>query len=351
MREFKESVSGKDEDETSEPSCRPGRPSTRRSPPRPASATPSKPAAGVEELLPRRLGHGEEATLVEHLGELRSRIVISLVALVLAFSVRFAFHDRIIELAHAPAARPTSSSDAQRHRAVHDLGQGQHVRRVRARAPDRHLAALELPRPRPRAAHAAHRLRFVALATGLFAAGVAFGYFVVLPRAIVFLTNFDDDALQRPDPGDLLLLVRAARDGRRRASSSRCPSSCWRSCAPRLSSPDSYAATGASGSSWSCSRRPLPTRRPDLARRSRRSRLLASTSSRSGSRRCMERGAGSERYRRDRERPATLSRIISADWVLPVERPPIAGRRGRDRGRTHRRGRRRERARRGRAFR
>jgi sec-independent protein translocase protein TatC len=33
----------------------------------------------------------------------------------------------------------------------------------------------------------------VLIATGLFAAGIAFGYFVLLPRAISFLTNFDDD--------------------------------------------------------------------------------------------------------------------------------------------------------------
>ena len=43
--------------------------------------------------LPRRLQHGEEATLVEHLGELRTRLVISLVALVPAFVVAFVFHE------------------------------------------------------------------------------------------------------------------------------------------------------------------------------------------------------------------------------------------------------------------
>jgi sec-independent protein translocase protein TatC len=34
---------------------------------------------------------------------------------------------------------------------------------------------------------------FVVVATGLFASGVAFAYYVVLPRALDFLTNFDDD--------------------------------------------------------------------------------------------------------------------------------------------------------------
>ena len=34
---------------------------------------------------------------------------------------------------------------------------------------------------------------FVALATVLFAAGIAFGYTVVLPRALTFLTEYDDE--------------------------------------------------------------------------------------------------------------------------------------------------------------
>jgi sec-independent protein translocase protein TatC len=33
---------------------------------------------------------------------------------------------------------------------------------------------------------------FVLLATGLLVAGVAFGYWIVLPKAVHFLTNFDD---------------------------------------------------------------------------------------------------------------------------------------------------------------
>src|SRR2546423_1095094 len=41
--------------------------------------------------IPRRLGHGEEATLVEHLDELRSRIIISLLALVVTTTVTFIF--------------------------------------------------------------------------------------------------------------------------------------------------------------------------------------------------------------------------------------------------------------------
>src|SRR6058998_3819064 len=47
-------------------------------------------------LLPRRLSHGEEATLVEHLGELRTRLVVSIVAILIGLSVAYAFRGHII---------------------------------------------------------------------------------------------------------------------------------------------------------------------------------------------------------------------------------------------------------------
>src|ERR1700736_2189257 len=45
---------------------------------------------------PRRLGYGEEATLVEHLEELRGRIIIMLCALALTTALAFAFHTHIL---------------------------------------------------------------------------------------------------------------------------------------------------------------------------------------------------------------------------------------------------------------
>ena len=48
-------------------------------------------------VLPRRLRHGEEATLVEHLGELRTRLIIALVALAAGFGIAYAFHGRILD--------------------------------------------------------------------------------------------------------------------------------------------------------------------------------------------------------------------------------------------------------------
>src|SRR5262249_59068155 len=48
-------------------------------------------------MRPRRLPREEEATLVEHLDELRGRMLVSLAAVAVATAVAFAFHDRILE--------------------------------------------------------------------------------------------------------------------------------------------------------------------------------------------------------------------------------------------------------------
>jgi sec-independent protein translocase protein TatC len=143
--------------------------------------------------LPRRLGHGEEATLVEHLGELRSRLVISLGALVPAFIVCFAFHERIVRW----LARPLPDD-----RTLVTLGVTEpFTTSVKVAL----LAAVAITLPlllyqlwsflAPAITEEAQRIVsvFVVLATGLFAGGVAFCYFIILPRALQFLTSFDDE--------------------------------------------------------------------------------------------------------------------------------------------------------------
>jgi len=48
--------------------------------------------------LPRRLDHGEEASLVEHLDELRSRLFICIGAVAVGFVIGYVLHGRIINL-------------------------------------------------------------------------------------------------------------------------------------------------------------------------------------------------------------------------------------------------------------
>ena len=51
----------------------------------------------IRRLAPRRLGTDEEATVVEHLSELRHRLLIAIAAIIPAFLLTFAFHTRLIE--------------------------------------------------------------------------------------------------------------------------------------------------------------------------------------------------------------------------------------------------------------
>lgn len=145
------------------------------------------------KLLPRRLGHGEEATLVEHLGELRTRLIFALIALAIGFGICFAFHNQLIEWLTVPL--PDDKK-------LVTLGVTEpFVTAVKVSL----LAGFALALPvvlyqlwsflAPAIAEHTQRIVavFVLIATGLFAAGVAFGYYVLLPRAITFLVSFDDN--------------------------------------------------------------------------------------------------------------------------------------------------------------
>ena len=50
----------------------------------------------ARRIVPRRLGHDEEASLVEHLTELRHRLFICIFAIVPAFAIAYAFHQTLI---------------------------------------------------------------------------------------------------------------------------------------------------------------------------------------------------------------------------------------------------------------
>ena len=147
--------------------------------------------------LPRRLRHGEEATLVEHLDELRSRIIVSLIAVGLAFVVAFVFHHRLIHwLEHALPAK---------HRHLLTLGVAEpFLTSVWVAIWAGFLIALPVVLWQlwsflsPAVEEHAQRLvgGLVFFSSALLVAGVAFGYFLVLPAALHFLTNYDSDQFQ-----------------------------------------------------------------------------------------------------------------------------------------------------------
>ena len=142
---------------------------------------------------PRRLRHGEEATLVEHLGELRARLVICLVAVGIAFAFTFAFHEHIVDWLRDPLPddkklvtlgplEPFTTSIKVSLYAAFAIALPVVLYQLwafLAPAIEEHMQRVVSV--------------FVAIATGLFAGGVAFAYFVVLPRALDFLTSYDDE--------------------------------------------------------------------------------------------------------------------------------------------------------------
>ena len=143
--------------------------------------------------LPRRLSYGEEATLVEHLEELRGRLIVCLIALGVAFPIAYIFHEWLIEalIELAPEDKP-----------IITIGVAEPFTMALKVS---FYASLALAFPvlvwqawsffAPAVQERNQRVvaRFVALATVLFAGGMAFAYFVILPRALDFLTNYDDD--------------------------------------------------------------------------------------------------------------------------------------------------------------
>ena len=147
----------------------------------------------LRNRLPRRLQHGEEATLVEHLGELRTRLLISILAIVAGFAVAFAFDEHVIGWLTEPLPD------------------------------DRRLVTLSVTEPfftsikvslyagfamalpivlyqlwsflAPAVEEGTQRVVaiFTVIAAVLFAGGLAFGYFIVLPRALDFLTSYNEE--------------------------------------------------------------------------------------------------------------------------------------------------------------
>jgi sec-independent protein translocase protein TatC len=143
-------------------------------------------------LLPRRLRHGEEATLVEHLGELRGRLVFCLIAIVAGFAVAFAFHVRIIHWLNQPLSdqipKPTTLGVAEPFltSVVVSLWVGFAVA-----FPVVCWQLWSFLAPAFREHTQRILVAFVAFSTVLLAGGVVFGYYVALPAAVHFLTNYD----------------------------------------------------------------------------------------------------------------------------------------------------------------
>jgi sec-independent protein translocase protein TatC len=147
--------------------------------------------------LPRRLDHGEEATLVEHLDELRTRLIISLLALGAGFAIAFAFHGNLLDWLNRPLPsnlkKPVTFGVAEPF-----------LTSVMVSLYAAFLLALPVILWQTWSflapAFEQHQQRKVAVlvtfATVLGAGGVVFGYWVALPAAVKFLTHYDSSHYQ-----------------------------------------------------------------------------------------------------------------------------------------------------------
>ena len=142
--------------------------------------------------LPRRLPHGEEATLVEHLEELRQRIFVCLGALVVGFVATYAIHVHLLHWLNKPlpahVGKPITLGVAEPFLTVMKLSlMGAIV--VTLPILLWQLWAFLAPAVDE---HQERRVRlFVLFAAVLLAGGIVFGYFVALPAAVHYLTNYD----------------------------------------------------------------------------------------------------------------------------------------------------------------
>lgn len=147
----------------------------------------------ARRIVPRRLSHDEEATLVEHLTELRHRLLICIAAIVPAFALAYAFHGTLIS------------------RLMDLLPEGTPVVTLGVTEPFTtslkvsFYASLAIVLPillwqvwaflAPAVGDDTQRVLgvFVVLSTALFVAGVAFCYSIVLPKALSFLVDYDSE--------------------------------------------------------------------------------------------------------------------------------------------------------------
>jgi sec-independent protein translocase protein TatC len=143
--------------------------------------------------LPRRLQYGEEATLVEHLEELRWRIIVMLCALAVGAIVGFVFHGHLIDWLNRPLPAD------RRHLLTLGVVEPFTVT-ITVSVYAGFLLALPVilwqvwaffaPAFDPSIER--RMLGLVGFATGLGAAGLAFGYWILLPRALHYLTHYED---------------------------------------------------------------------------------------------------------------------------------------------------------------
>lgn len=148
----------------------------------------------LTRISPRRARADERLHVTEHLDELRRRLIVSALALVVAFGGMYAVHEQLVEVLTWPLPgddyQLITLSPTEPFFTVLKLSFWAAVL-VSLPVWLYQLYAFIIPAvaDQPRRI----MMAIVSGLAGLFAGGVAFGYFVVLPVALNFLTGFGGD--------------------------------------------------------------------------------------------------------------------------------------------------------------
>jgi sec-independent protein translocase protein TatC len=143
--------------------------------------------------LPRRVRHADNLSFVEHLEELRLRLIVSLVAVAVALVATYAFRKTLIGWLNRPLPEGTEPVTLS---PVEPFMTSLTVAVYGALAVSLPILLWQLwsfLAPAFEEASQAVVARLVLAASLLFAAGMAFAYWVVLPNAMPFLLGFDSE--------------------------------------------------------------------------------------------------------------------------------------------------------------
>ena len=145
--------------------------------------------------LPRRLKHEDSVTLVEHLDEFRSRLIVSILAVIVAFAGAYIFNDDILRwLAQPlPEARDGKLVTFGVTEPFFTTVKVVFIAAIAIALPILLWQAWAFLAPAVEPHFERVILVFVLLAMTLFVCGVLFMYYIVLPRALDFLTSYDDN--------------------------------------------------------------------------------------------------------------------------------------------------------------
>ena len=140
----------------------------------------------------RPIGHEDRLTLVEHLDELRTRIVIAVFAFVVAMALCFWQNHRLLDIINNPlpkGQKPITLSPTEPFTTTLTVA-AYAALLISLPVILYQLYAFILPAFSPREKKVA--LPLLLMVPVLFVAGAVFAYFVVVPAALTFLLNFND---------------------------------------------------------------------------------------------------------------------------------------------------------------